>query len=90
MIVFPRSGTQAAHQAFREWQAANPAAYVINERPGGEGMLHRASCMHLQTIDGDGYSLATNAKVVGDDLAQLLAGAKDEFAPITTCSTCKP
>lgn len=84
-------GAPVAERGFRDWLAANPDGYYINDRKSKAPMLHRAGCGHIDAglIAGDS-PLTYASKVCGSGRAVLEAWGRSNGAILEPCSTCKP
>lgn len=69
MVTFDRA---EQHKEFVVWKERYPDGYVINYRPSGQPMLHKADCGHLDWKSNDKVRMTKRKKVGSLDWQELL------------------
>jgi hypothetical protein len=78
-----------ADAAYTEWRATHPDGYVVNVRPDGPLLLHRATCRHLrQTGLGKGRSPTSLPKACGTERGELEDWARSGGRMPLPCTNC--
>ena len=77
-----------AHRAFEEWSRQHPNGFVLNHRSVGQGMLHKADCLHLTFDPTDQVDLARQPKWCSENEGELLDHASESTLSVLRCQTC--
>ncbi len=87
ILEFHDSVSPSAHRDFEAWRHQHlNDGFFLNPRGGGEVMLHRASCPHLEF--GRNVSLTSKKKICSTSSSDLRTWAFRNRVKVKTCNDC--